>query len=46
MKKWGKKIYMVAADYNYGQITTDWVKKYCARTTAARSSPPSSSRST
>lgn len=30
MKKWGKKIYMVAADYNYGQITTDWVKKYCA----------------
>jgi urea transport system substrate-binding protein len=26
MKKWGKKIYMIAADYNYGHITTDWVK--------------------
>ena len=22
MKKWGKKIYVVAADYNYGQITS------------------------
>ena len=21
MKKWGKKIYILAADYNYGQIT-------------------------
>ncbi len=29
MKQWGKKIYVVAADYNYGQITSDWVKKYC-----------------
>jgi len=28
MKKWGKKIYIVAADYNYGQITADWVEKY------------------
>jgi branched-chain amino acid transport system substrate-binding protein len=28
MKKWGKKVYVVAADYNYGQITSDWVKKY------------------
>jgi len=28
MKKWGKKIYIVAADYNYGQITSEWVKKY------------------
>ncbi len=28
MKKWGKKIYVVAADYNYGQITSDWVRKY------------------
>ncbi|MEQ8345356.1 MAG: transporter substrate-binding protein [Sneathiellaceae bacterium] len=29
MKKWGgKKIYTLAADYNYGQITADWVKKY------------------
>jgi branched-chain amino acid transport system substrate-binding protein len=29
MNKWGKKIYTVAADYNYGQITAKWVKKYC-----------------
>ena len=28
MKKWGKKVYTVAADYNYGQITSEWVKKY------------------
>jgi branched-chain amino acid transport system substrate-binding protein len=28
MKKWGKKVYIVAADYNYGQITAEWVKKY------------------
>lgn len=28
MKKWGKKVYVVAADYNYGQITADWVQKY------------------
>lgn len=28
MKKWGKKIYVVAADYNYGQITSQWVKKF------------------
>jgi branched-chain amino acid transport system substrate-binding protein len=28
MKNWGKKVYTLAADYNYGQITTDWVKKY------------------
>ena len=27
-KKWGKKIYIIAADYNYGQITAKWVKKY------------------
>ena len=30
MKKWGKKVYIVAADYNYGQITCKWVKKYVA----------------
>jgi branched-chain amino acid transport system substrate-binding protein len=29
MGKWGKKIYIVAADYNYGQITSKWVTKYC-----------------
>src|ERR1700749_3567692 len=28
MKNWGKKVYTLAADYNYGQITSDWVKKY------------------
>jgi len=28
MKKWGKKVYTIAADYNYGQITSAWVKKY------------------
>lgn len=28
VKKWGKKIYVLAADYNYGQITANWVKKY------------------
>jgi len=30
MKKWGKKVYIVAADYNYGQITAEWVKKFVA----------------
>ncbi|GAB2941852.1 urea ABC transporter substrate-binding protein [Hafnia psychrotolerans] len=28
MKKWGKKVYILAADYNYGQIVSAWVKKY------------------
>lgn len=28
MKKWGKKIYVIAADYNYGQITSQWVKRF------------------
>ena len=29
MKKFnGKKIYVLAADYNYGQITSKWVKKF------------------
>ena len=30
MNKWGRKIYIVAADYNYGQITAQWVRKYVA----------------
>ncbi|XAH25896.1 ABC transporter substrate-binding protein [Xylophilus sp. GW821-FHT01B05] len=30
VKKWGKKVYIVAADYNYGQIVSAWVKKYAA----------------
>jgi branched-chain amino acid transport system substrate-binding protein len=28
LQHWGKKIYIVAADYNYGQITSKWVTKY------------------
>ena len=28
IEKFGKKIYVLAADYNYGQITAKWVKKY------------------
>ena len=28
MNKWGKKVYIIAADYNYGHITADWVQKY------------------
>ena len=28
MKRFGPKIYTIAADYNYGQITADWVKKF------------------
>jgi urea transport system substrate-binding protein len=28
MKSWGKTCYTLAADYNYGQITSDWVKKF------------------
>jgi urea transport system substrate-binding protein len=27
-EKWGKKVYVVAADYNYGQITAKWITKY------------------
>jgi branched-chain amino acid transport system substrate-binding protein len=28
MKQWGNKVYTVAADYNYGQITAKWVEHY------------------
>ena len=28
MKKSGKKAYIIAADYNYGQITAKWMTKY------------------
>lgn len=28
MNKWGKKVYIVAADYNYGHITAQWMAKY------------------
>ena len=30
MKKAGKKVYVLAADYNYGQITAKWIEKYVA----------------
>ncbi|USG62525.1 transporter substrate-binding protein [Sneathiella marina] len=30
MNKSGKKVYVLAADYNYGQITAEWIKKYVA----------------
>ncbi len=30
MNRWGDKVYVVAADYNYGQITAQWVQKYVA----------------
>lgn len=28
MDSWGKKAYILAADYNYGQITAKWMNKY------------------
>ena len=28
LSNWGKRIYVVAADYNYGQITSKWIAKY------------------
>ena len=28
MGLWGKKVYTIAADYNYGHITAAWVQKY------------------
>lgn len=28
VKRWGKKVYIVAADYNYGQITAKWMAKF------------------
>ena len=31
MKKWGKKVYILAADYNYGQITAKWLQHYIAQ---------------
>ena len=27
-KNWGKKAYIIAADYNYGQITAKWMTKF------------------
>ncbi|MEM7301446.1 MAG: ABC transporter substrate-binding protein [Pseudomonadota bacterium] len=31
MEKWGKKIYTLAADYNYGQITAKWIEHYAGK---------------
>ena len=28
MRRWGKRVYILAADYNYGQITAKWIAKY------------------
>ena len=28
MRRWGKRLYVLAADYNYGQITARWVAKF------------------
>ena len=30
MAKSGKKVYILAADYNYGQITANWIQKFVA----------------
>jgi branched-chain amino acid transport system substrate-binding protein len=31
IEKWGKRIYTLAADYNYGQITSKWVQHYAQK---------------
>jgi branched-chain amino acid transport system substrate-binding protein len=28
MKQWGNRVYVIAADYNYGQITAKWIDHY------------------
>ena len=33
-KRWGKKAYILAADYNYGQITAKWVQHYLNQNSA------------
>lgn len=30
MNKWGGTVYVVAADYNYGQIIAQWIRKFVA----------------
>jgi branched-chain amino acid transport system substrate-binding protein len=30
MEKWGKTVYILAADYNYGQLMARWIQKYFA----------------
>jgi urea transport system substrate-binding protein len=31
VKHYGKRLYVLAADYNYGHISADWVKTYAAK---------------
>jgi branched-chain amino acid transport system substrate-binding protein len=31
IKQYGKKVYTIAADYNYGHISADWVRVYAQR---------------
>jgi urea transport system substrate-binding protein len=31
VSRWGKKIYTLAADYNYGQITAKWIQHYAEK---------------
>ena len=37
IKKWGPKIYILAADYNYGQITARWVQNMRLKMAAKQS---------
>ena len=46
MKQWGDKVYVIAADYNYGQITAKWVAHYVKQRKGTIASRSSSSRST
>ncbi len=34
IKRWGKKIFVVAADYNYGRITSNWVEFFARKNDA------------
>lgn len=31
VNEWGKKMYILAADYNYGQNLAGWVKRFCEK---------------
>ena len=44
-KQWGKKVYVLAADYNYGQITAKWLAHY-VKQRGGSVRRPNSSRST
>ena len=46
MKQWGKKVYVLAADYNYGQITAKWVAHYVKQRGGSIAADRASSRST